>query len=202
MFADCRLVATTDFFFAIKSETDLDYDLFLRPVNWLLKLACLPELILIGPTEVQEFMPVLRHSKTATLIPYSPRVSKEMKSFDKLDIYTIPERSTPPIVDADILTCLRIFAGQLYFNDEGEYVRFCVLLGLPFNTTLVSDQTAVKGMLRLSKKEGKKKPGFVPMIKKWIGMRRKGLEWSHTHVGRVLNGHRLEDVDFKEKFVI
>ena len=193
------LVATQDYLFAVKSATGKEHDDYLRPVNWVVKLNKVRELILIGPTEVQELLPKLRESTVATLLVYSVKTTKEMRSFDKLDVYSIPEQVPPVVVDPNVLTCLRVFAGQLYFSTFDEYERFCVLLGLPCNTRArpaTEQQGRTAEMLRLSNKTGTSKPSFVPMVKRWIAMRRKGIEWAHTHVGRVLNGINLDARDF------
>ncbi|KAJ9661684.1 hypothetical protein H2198_001860 [Neophaeococcomyces mojaviensis] len=192
------LVATRDFMETVKSTTNIDLDDHLRPVYWVLKLKLVRQLILIGPHEVQDFLPALRRSTVATLITYSAKTTKEMHSFDDLDVYTIPPCNEPLQVDPDVMSCLRIFAGQLYFSTFEEYERFCILLRLPCNYKArpVSEEVAnPASMLRLSNKTSNKL-NFVPMIKKWIDMRRKGTEWGHTHVGRVLNGERLELRDF------
>lgn len=192
------LVATRDFLDTVKSATSVDLDDFLRPVHWLLKLKRVHQLILLCPHEVHAYMPFLRRSANATLITYSARITRETASFDNLDVYTVPTRKDPVNVDPNILTCLRVFAGQLYFNNFDEYKRFCVMLGLKYNGNVCprdEEGTPQEDMLRLSYKTANK-PNFVPMLKKWIDMRRKGVEWGHTHVGRVLNGEKLYARDF------
>lgn len=193
------IVATRDYLDTVKSSTGTDLDDFLRPVNWIIKLNLVRELIIIGPHEVQELLPYLRRSSVATLIAYSPKVTKTMTSFDNLNIYTVPPRARVD-VDPDVLAMLRLFAGQLYFDKVEEYERFCTLLGLPFNTRLKPqfETTAPKPKTRMLQLSYKivKKPDFVPLIKRWIDMRQKGIEWTHTHVGRVLDGQKLQIGDF------
>lgn len=192
------LVATKDYLQTVKSSTGLDQDDFLRPVNWVLKFRSIRELILIGPCEAQRWLPYLRRSKNATLICYAAKTTRDMVSFDKLDVYTVPERVGAIEVDADVLTLLRLFAGQLYFNTFEEYERFCVLLSIRCAPEPQGQAQGLGsrrgGMLKLLTK---KKHEFVPIVKKFIDMRRKGVEWTFTDVGRVLNGGVLSVDQFE-----
>lgn len=188
------LVATRDYLDAVKSITGRDQDDFLRPVHWVLKLESVRELILIGPHEAQRWIPYLRRSKNATLISYAAKTIRDMVSFDNLDVYTVPERVVPVKVDPNVLTLLRLFAGQLYFNTFEEYERFCRLLSIrcaPEPGVVTKGLSARRtAMLNLSKKSSKTRE-LVPIVRKWIDMRRKGIEWGFTDVGRVLNGEVL-----------
>ena len=41
----------------------------------------------------------------------------------------------------------------------------------------------------------------MKMLKDLIGMRRLGIEWGHTHMGRVLSGRFLRREDFEDGLV-
>lgn len=192
------LLATKDFLFTIENKKGMDD--FLRPVRWLLLLKGFDgHIILLSEHEAHHYMPALRRCRVATLVPFSSQVSKQMTTFDGLDVYTVSARTEQNKLDPNALTLLRVFAGQLYFSSFEQYERFCVLLGIDCNDNarpVNSEKSDVSSMLKLPQTKNKARLNYVPMLKKWIEMRRKGIDWANTHIGRVLNGEALQPRDF------
>ncbi|KAF8260955.1 hypothetical protein EI94DRAFT_1609035 [Lactarius quietus] len=169
---------------------------YLRPVNWILSSGSGKgsTIVVISPYEANELLPVIRKSKDVRLHIYAPRVSASMRSFSDLTFYSIPESTretwTSP---AHVRTLFNLFAGQLYFDSREEYERVCVLLGLHMAHPGAM-QIEVDGFV-LPKYRTREASPFstspVTTFKQLTGLRRKGMGYGGTDLGRVLNGRPL-----------
>ncbi|KAJ9617111.1 hypothetical protein H2200_000832 [Cladophialophora chaetospira] len=203
----CHVAVTRDFTRTVLTVQGLPEDDFLRPVQWILKFKESRTLIIISPHEAQEFLPAIRESKSVSLHTYQARTSRGMPPFDGLTYCTTPESAKPLRFPAQGIAMLNLFAGQLYFSSFRHYKEFCTLTGLydgerPLpHRRQVADDNFVSPLCR--KSNGWKECTFssspVSWIKAFIDMRRLGIEWSHTHVGRVLNGQILRREEFEEE---
>ncbi|KAI9432137.1 hypothetical protein H4582DRAFT_1130953 [Lactarius indigo] len=97
-----------------------------------------------------------------------------MRSFSDLTFYTIPEspekKWTPA---AHLRTELDLFAGQLYFDNVQEYRRLCMLLALHIVHQAQSTSR------------------LMATFKKLTALRRKGMGFGGTDLGRVLDARPL-----------
>lgn len=202
-----QILATADFMRTIKSREPRSQDDFLRPVQWVLHAKRIKQPIIISPHEANVFMDSIRRSKRATLFLYQARVSKSMASFDKLDVYKIPENDNGVRMSPEQVAILNLFAGQLYFNTFEDYKVLCGLIGLwdgerdlPVRRKVANDNWVAPACRKANGwDECTFKSSPVETIKSFINMRRLGIEWSHTHMGRILAGRLLSRKDFEEE---
>ncbi|KAH9046987.1 hypothetical protein EDB83DRAFT_2227401 [Lactarius deliciosus] len=191
-------LATVDFATTTKYRYPSDERLtdYLRPVNWVLSSGFGKDsiTIVISPHDVNELLPIIRKSDKVRLHIYAPRVTASMRSFSDLTFHIIPERPvtgwTPP---AHTRTELNLFAGQLYFDSKEEYERVCVLFALHMAHP-GAEQIEVDGFVRPAYRTGEISPFSVSMIatfKRLTGLRRKGMGYDMTHLGRVLDARPL-----------
>jgi hypothetical protein len=176
---------------------------YLRPVNWVLSSGFGKDsvTIVISPFEANELLPTIRESDKVRLHIYVPKVTASMRSFSDLTFHTIPE--SPPTMawtfPSHIRTELNLFAGQLYFDSKEEYDSVCVLFALKM-AYLGAKEIDADGFVRPGNRStGKSSPLTVSAIatfKRLMNLRRKGMGYDKTHVGRVLDARPLMDSDF------
>ncbi|KAF9472233.1 hypothetical protein BDN70DRAFT_887218 [Pholiota conissans] len=158
-----QLLCTRDFLTvtATAKETTNLTD-FLRPVNWIVSRICEDGsmmLVVMSPYEI-------RQSKFVRLHPFD------------LSFYCIPaveyEPMTPVTLNNDIGYQLNIWAGQLYLDNYESYLRLCLLLGI---SSSESDGNAHVQSDRFE------------MSAELFGLRRKGMSFRSTHMGKILQAH-------------
>jgi len=174
---------------------------YLRPVNWVVSSGFGEDsvAIVISPYEANGLLPTIRKSDKVRLHIYAPKVTASMRSFSDLTFHTIPESPTMPWrCPSHIRTELNLFAGQLYFDSKEEYDSVCVLFALSMAHPHAKE-VEVDGFVRPWNRTGKSSPlseSVIATFKKLIGLRRKGMGYDKTQVGRVLDASRLKDSDF------
>ena len=203
------LMATKDFATTIVGSLAMssakDYH---RPVQWILSVRRSEGLFLIAlsPYEVNQLLPLIEKSDFVHLHVYAPRVTQAMKTFEDLDFFCIPPLpeswSPPPLND---ITQLNLFAGQLYFKDYDAYTHLRMILGL------IGDETKGEegqwwesdGFVKPENRRGEMKmickltSSPLPFLKDLVSLRRKGMGYQLTHLGRVVRGGLLTREDFK-----
>ena len=114
------------------------------------------------------------------------------------------EPMTPVTLNNDIGYQLNIWAGQLYLDNYESYLRLCLLLGL---SSSESDNNTLIESDRFVPKEGRsqemsavclfdKSP--LPLLKELFGLRRKGMSFRSTHIGKILQARLLTPKDFED----
>jgi hypothetical protein len=191
-------LATTDFAITTMGSSITDLTDCLRPVNWILSGGFGKEsvAIVISPYEANELLSVIRKSGKVRLHIYSPRVTTSMRSFSDLTFYTIPESPGKKWkAAAHLRTELDLFAGQLYFDSVQDYRRLCVLLALHMahpGAKHIEVDGFVPGAYRTDRT--RRSPLTVSAIatfKKLTALRRKGMGFGGTDIGRVLDARPL-----------
>ena len=217
-----QLLVTCDFWRTIVENSDTVLDDYLRPVNWILanthstsKFYC----VIISPFEANELLPNLRVSNSVRLHIYSPRVTRDMRTFEDLRFYSIPNH---PPVNRNVVDLLRdleiaqrqscinelnIYAGQLCLRDYTEYKEVCGFLGLYLGSTL---QDGGEGHIDSEggfvSSGGREKLGMHPspfsdspvmVVRALMTLRRKRQDYMETHMGRLLRGILLTEEAFK-----
>ena len=203
------VLASRDFTTTVRVGLEDNTDSYIRPVNWILSTNTLsvPVLVIISPFEVNVLLPDIRASKQVYLHVYTPRVIKMMKSCDDLRLYSVPSSLPARWRPNEILIReLNIFAGQLYFPRRRAYVKLCRFLGM--YTADLEDQGAFEvqsdGFIKpkdrpeVAKYLNSFQQSPVPMLKVLFSIRRKGMGYLLTHVGRLLGARRLTNEDFEE----
>ncbi|KAH9061808.1 hypothetical protein EDB83DRAFT_2506594 [Lactarius deliciosus] len=185
-------LATTDFTITTRCSDIVHLTDYLRPVNWVLTSGSGKNsiAIIISPHEANELLPTIRKSGKVRLHVYAPRITASMRSFSDLAFYTIP--STPArewTAPAHLRIELNLFAGQLYFDSREQYQRVCELLALHMAHP-GAKHVEVDGFVPPAHRTGESSPfsvSAVSMFKKLTGLRRKGMGFGGTDLGRVLD---------------
>jgi hypothetical protein len=191
-------LATADFITTILDSYGVGMTEYLRPVNWILSSGSGKEstVVVISPYEANELLPVIRKSKNVRLHIYTPRVTSSMRSFSDLTFYCIPDSPTERwSAPAHVRIELNLFAGQLYFDSEEEYWSVCSLLAL-WMAHPNAEYSEVDGFIPPAYRTGRGSPfarSRIPILKKLVELRRKGMSYHLTHLGQVLNGKPLSD---------
>ncbi|KAL2413203.1 hypothetical protein ABEF95_002207 [Exophiala dermatitidis] len=202
-----NVLVTADYMRTIVPEAGSPQDDYLRPVQWILVVDLVEQPIIISPHEAQVFLPRLREDGRVTLILYQPRTSRNMMPFDGMNVYQVPERPTPTKISVEAVSVLNLFAGQLYFTTFEDYKRLCCIIGiwdgerpLPHKRHVANDNFVSLACRQANGwTECKFSKSPVGMLKAFISMRRLGIEWGHTHMGRILSGRFLRRDEFEDE---
>jgi hypothetical protein len=191
-------LATADFITTVLDSNGEGLTEYLRPVNWILSSRSGEKntIVVISPYEANELLPVIRESKKVRLHIYAPRTTSSMRSFSDLTFYSIPEFQTerwsaPEHVRIEI----NLFAGQLYFDSIDEYWSICSLLAL-WMAHPNAKHSEVDGFVPPAYRTGRGSPfarSRVPILKRLMELRLKGMSYHLTHLGQVLNGKPLSE---------
>ncbi|KAH8989920.1 hypothetical protein EDB86DRAFT_3235448 [Lactarius hatsudake] len=179
-------LATIDFTITTRCSDIVHLTDYLRPVNWVLTSGYEKNsiAIIISPHETNELLPTIRKSGKVRLHVYAPRVTASMRSFSDLAFYAIPS-STPArewTAPAHLRIELNLFAGQLYFDSREQYQRVC------------AKHVEVDGFVPPAHRTGESSPfsvSAISMFKTLTGLRRKGMGFGGTDLGRVLDARPL-----------
>ena len=204
-----QLMATRDFLTTIESSTRKstlsELSEYLRPVNWIVSSTRSGAMVLVvlSPYEVQLLLPDIRRSTVVHLHQYTPRVTKAMKEFADLRFYCIPslpDTWTPP--PPVIRSMLNMVAGQLYLDSYETYTQFCALLGVYTKKPVGESVIQSDGFIKPNDRRGMMldvclfEESPVMRMKELVGLRRKGMEYRTTHIGKILNARLLSEDDF------
>ncbi|KAF8270965.1 hypothetical protein EI94DRAFT_1698461 [Lactarius quietus] len=189
-------LATRDFAITTTNSSITRLTDYLRPVNWILSSGSGKKsiAIVISPYEANELLPIIRTSGKVRLHIYAPRITSSMRSFSDLTFYSIPE--SPPkkwTPAAHLQIELNLFAGQLYFDNEREYQRVCVLLALHMAHP-GAGHIEVDGFVPPAHRTGQDSPfttSAIATLKRLTGLRTKGMGFGGTDLGRLLDARSL-----------
>ena len=198
------ILATKDFQETVgSSEKSDDY---LRPVQWVVsaKRAHSEVLVILSPYEANHLLPDIRSSDKVHLHLYTPRITKSMKPCDDLALYSIPAVPagwTPP---SSLMDQLNVFAGQLYLKDYETYIRLCRFLCVYARD--LQDEEGIEvgcdGFISPDNRPSHLQNAHtfqtspLDSLRKLMGMRRKGMRFAPTDIGKLLDGRLLSEDDF------
>jgi hypothetical protein len=191
-------LATADFITTVIDSNGEELTEYLRPVNWILSSGSGKKgtIVVISPYEANELLPVIRKSNKVRLHIYAPRVTTSMRSFSDLTFYSIPDSKTEGwSAPAHVRIEINLFAGQLYFDSVEEYWSVCSLLAL-WMAHPQAKYSEVDGFVPRAYRTGRDSPfarSRMPILKKLMELRRKGMSYHLTHLGQVLNGRPLSE---------
>ena len=200
-----NVLASRDFTTTVEVSLTDKTDSYIRPVNWILSSTTSGTLVLVvvSPFEVNALLPDIRASKQVHLHIYTPRVTRMMKSCDDLRLYSVPSLPVQWTPQEVLVRQLSIFAGQLYLPDYSSYVMLCRFLGI--YTADLRDQSTFKvqsdGFIRPEDRPpavNTFQESPVNTLKAIFSIRRKGLGYLPTHIGKLLSARRLTNEDFEE----
>ena len=179
---------------------------YLRPVNWVLSRDSPsgPIFLILSPFEVNQLLPQIRTSKFVHLHIYTPRTHKTSRPCDDMLLHSIPTVPLDWTAPAPLVDQLTLFAGQLYLRDYSTYIRVCRLLCVYAKDLddggcfeIQSDgfiQPAHRPLRARRAYSFQKSP--LPFLRHLIGLRRMGVQFSLTHMGKILDGRPLREEDF------
>ncbi|KAG8217925.1 hypothetical protein J3R82DRAFT_6091 [Butyriboletus roseoflavus] len=200
------VLTTTDFQETVSSSGNLDG--YLRPVQWVVsgKRDHNEVLVILSPWEVNLLLPRIKSSNNVHLHLYTPRITKSMKPCDDLTLYSIlavpTTEWTPPRL---LMDQLNVFAGQLYLKDYETYIRLCRFLCV-YARDLQGKEGITVGPdgfisprnrprhLQTTMDTFQRTP--MASVRTLMGLRRKGMRFALTHMGKVLDGRVLCEDDF------
>ena len=196
------ILATVDFCKTIKPEsTRGTIDQYLRPIQWILSSNRRYDqvLVLLSPFETDGLMPDIRASEYVHLHMYTPRTSQRMKPSDDLRLYSIPPLPSDWSPPWALIDQLNVFAGQLYLRDYESYLRLCRFLGVP-TKELPKDRAVRWNLFNVPGSFEENEITFsaspLPTVMALLVMRNRGRPFTHTHMGKILQGQLLTEKDF------
>ncbi|KAI5991231.1 hypothetical protein EDD15DRAFT_2449545 [Pisolithus albus] len=204
-----HIFATSDYCTVVQGRAGTNVGEYLRPANWILSSQSSGStiLVILSPFEVNELLPEIRSSSFVRLHIYTPRTQARMLSCDDLSLYTIPSAPSYPIPPASLVDQINLFAGQLYLRDYTTYLRLCRFL------CVYADDLAGEGDLEVES-DGFIAPAHrplaarpidsfqqspLPFLKHVINLRRRGMNFVATHMGKILDGRLLKAEDFADQ---
>jgi hypothetical protein len=200
--------ASRDFTTTVQVGLPDKADSYIRPVNWILSSSASgkPVLVIVSPFEVNHLLSHIRGSKEVHLHVYTPQVIKMMKSCDDLRLYSIPSLPALWMPNEVLVRQLNIFAGQLYLPHSSAYVELCLFLGIYIADLKGQGVFEVQSDGFIRPKDRPAAADYpqnfeespISILKALFSIRRKGLGYLPTHIGKLLNARRLTTGDFEE----
>ncbi|KAI6119096.1 hypothetical protein EV401DRAFT_1861944 [Pisolithus croceorrhizus] len=204
-----HIFATLDYSTVMHGRVKANIGEYLRPVNWILSSQSggNTNLVILSPFEVNELLPEIRSSRSVCLHIYTPRTQARMRPCDDLRLYTIPSAPPHPISPALLTDQINLFAGQLYLCDYLTYLRLCRFLCVYANDLAGEGDLEVESdgfiapahrpLKTRSMDSFQKSP--LPFLKHVINLRRRGMNFAATHMGKILHGRLLKEEDFADQ---
>jgi hypothetical protein len=181
---------------------------YLRPVNWIVSHMLSDGsfiFVIMSPYEVNLLLQDIRASRYVRLHMYAPRTTQAMKPLDDLAFYCIPPLPSGNKFPSFGVRCqLNIWAGQLYLDSYKTYLQLCLLLGVSSSEEI--GYSSVESD-RFVPKRGRMKEMVdvclfdespLALLKTLFGLRRKGMSYQQTHMGKILHARLLSKEDFEE----
>ncbi|PQE34116.1 p-loop containing nucleoside triphosphate hydrolase protein [Rutstroemia sp. NJR-2017a WRK4] len=203
-----NLLVTKDFAQTVWVSQDQPLDLYLKPVEWVITVDFWSTIycVIISAFEAQEFLPDIGKQEYVVLHAYRPRMSPSMPKTNGIASFSIPELP-PSWTRPEITLQLNLFAGQTYLSTYEEYVEVCQFLGLCYQVTPTGVQVERDNFVLPSSREAfdprmqevcpfDESP--VEYMKMIITIRRKGMNFESSHMGKILNGDLLTRKDFED----
>ncbi|KZV61296.1 hypothetical protein PENSPDRAFT_693529 [Peniophora sp. CONT] len=214
---DERLLSTRDFVATVASSDANSLPAlheYMRPVAWVLSYGILSSsdnirLVAISPYEANELLPDIRSSPSGVhLHVFSPRPFKNTSTISDLHFHTIPP--TPGLawsVPLLLRSQLCLWAGELWLENHESYKQLCTFLCLYMGLSAEDiehlregDHISGDGFVRHSGHAVIQDTeidllGFngspVGRLRKLFALRRKGVPYASTHMGRILDAREL-----------
>jgi hypothetical protein len=189
------LYLTLDFAHTILTGTGSLLDSFLKPVNWVLSTVHSDNLIVLSQYEANELLHEIKSSTNTRLHIYTPRLTKPMQSFRRLDFYNIGG-SDAYQPNEESTRFLELFAGSLYFTCFKEYKDFRYFLGLVTDCLedILDDDMSNEGFVNATARQKLRWPvnspfkeNPLPFLSAWVHIRTKGHGHQQTDVGTIID---------------
>ncbi|KAK3669652.1 hypothetical protein LTR78_010469 [Recurvomyces mirabilis] len=213
---DCakQMFVTSDFARTVRKDgVCYQSDAFQRPVQWILTglssdSTIVASLLLISPYEANLLYRTMKCENKTSLHVYKPRTNAAYRALDDLSFYSVPCRPSQVSIPRSLALQLDLFAGQLYLSSYSDYMELCSFLGL--YTGSVSDAMAKSGWIvapdgfinrdgegRIGGESGLTKSPVSLARSLLSKIRRDGRSIAGTHMGSLLNGQLLRELEFR-----
>ncbi|KAF9510459.1 hypothetical protein BS47DRAFT_1377450 [Hydnum rufescens UP504] len=182
-------------------------DFAITILNWIVS-NLQQDLVILSPFEVNHFLPEIRQSKVTHLHIYAPRTTQSMISFDDFKFHCIPplprQWIPPPSL---VISQLNLWAGQLYLRDHRTYMELCRFLGIvtpedgSAHRAVQTDGFVFpehRGVGTAMQTSCSFTESPIPFIARVVGLRRKGMSYLSSHIGKLVNASLVEEEDFSE----
>ncbi|KAF2009480.1 hypothetical protein BU24DRAFT_473639 [Aaosphaeria arxii CBS 175.79] len=178
-------------------------DEYQRPVQWVMSVAGNDKVtwrfIILSPFEANALLDTVRKHSKVILHLFSPRFNSSFASLDELTLHTVGRAFDPSMVPRSLTVQLNLFAGSLYLRSFAEYKELCDFLGLLHGVAQEGQQVYADGFIDPPTGKWGLTKSPVPFLRTLLmKIRREGEGVEKTHLGRILNGVRLEETDFEE----
>jgi hypothetical protein len=203
------LLVTADFMRTVKipsgsSRATFNPDAYQRPVQFVLTTPSIDrretnQAIVISPFEANKLQSIIRVTQKLTLHLFAARSNGGFASLDQLMLYNVGRDFAHNSISRSLSTQLNLFAGSLYLRTLEEYHELCDFLGLLRASKVEpGQQVYADGFIEPPAGKWGLKQSPVPFLRGLlIGIRREGEGVEKTHLGKLLNGVRLEEADFR-----
>ncbi|KAH3956582.1 hypothetical protein HBH98_241660 [Parastagonospora nodorum] len=188
---------------AVSKDDTYIIDSYLRPVQWILSVTRIDDprvvqnLVIISPHEANQLRHFIKGRCVVTLHVYMPRTNEGYAPIDNLELYNIGRVFVPGSVPPSLTAQLNLFAGSLYLDSYKEYSELCDFLGLSRTTPQQGQQVYADGFISPPVGKWGLKASPIPFLRALLmRIRREGDGLEKTHLGKILNGVRLEEADF------
>ncbi|KAF2833124.1 hypothetical protein CC86DRAFT_461565 [Ophiobolus disseminans] len=201
------LLVTADFIRTVKppagsSMAAFISDSYQRPVQFVLSVyddhGTVQNLLIISPVETNILLASIRKFAKVTLHLFAPRANIGFAPLDRLELYNVGRTFSRNLVSRSLTVQLNLFAGSLYLRDFNEYTELCDLLGLLRAKPVHGQQVYADGFIDPPTGTWGLTKSPVPFLRMFlVKIRREGEGLEKTHLGKILNGIRLEEADFR-----
>lgn len=162
---DSNLWVTKDFLSVIQVQSDDNYDEFLRPVWWVVRIHningqhCLDkdEFVLISPFECNELISEFRNGQChSTLHMFSAKLSPTQCTLINNHALQLPSNSMTRPIPLETIVQLSMFAGSMYFDSAEEELEYCNFMGIIPDPITAEQAKTLKSILPM------KTCGYIP----------------------------------------
>jgi hypothetical protein len=204
------LLVTSDFIRTVKDPTSalvgsFISDSYQRPIQFVLSVPDLSrprstrKLLVISPYEANQLLGGIIKEKRVTLHLFSPRYNASYAPLDKLELYNLGCAFAAGQVSRSVTLQLNLFAGSLYLRSFDEYNEICDFLGLLRAKPSDGQHVFADGFIEPPTGEWGLRSSPVPFLRVLLmKIRREGEGIEKTHMGKILNGVRLERGDIED----
>jgi len=172
-----------DFMTTIKSKSSIDE--YVNPVNWVLTTTSKKTQqvwLVISPFEANALLNLIRNSKHVQRHVYAPTI-RRIRPFaaDTMKFFNISASIDTLDPDPVLRRELALFAGGLYLSSYSEYLELLEHIRIHNGP---------------GHPHGLAGP-YLDLIRSILEMRRKGEDFSRTHMGKILAERKLTEKDFE-----
>lgn len=192
---------------AVSKDETYVTDSFLRSVQYIISVmsttdpGVVQNLILISPHEANKLKSFIRGPHKVTMHTFMPRIHESYPPLDQLTLYNIGRDFDATSVPASLRVQLNLFSGSLYLDSYEEYIELCGFLGIAYSSDGLRDDQQVFSDGFISPPAGKwgLRTSPIPFLRALLmRIRHKGDGLEKTHLGKIMNGVRLEEADFRK----